>query len=214
MIRRLRFLTNAPCLLRIAGASALFVFALFVSRPVSAAGWEVIASPNSGTQANTLLSVATTSDTDVWAVGAAYNQQLNAYRTLIERWNGTSWSSVKSPNATNGYNLLNGVAVVAANDVWTVGQAANGSTYKTLVEHWNGTKWSIVSSPNVVAESSVLTAISVLSANDIWAVGYSSDTSFHNHSLTMHWNGAAWSIVSSPDRRRRHPLRRRRRRIQ
>jgi len=131
-------------------------------------------------------------------VGWAYNSRFGAYRTLIEHWNGTKWLVVKSRNATNGYNFLNGIAVVAANDVWTVGQAANGNTYKTLVEHWDGTAWSIVSSPNVAGNSSILEAISVVSANDIWAVGYSSDSSFNNHPLTIHWNGTTWSIVSSP----------------
>jgi hypothetical protein len=184
--------------MKIARASALVLFALFVSRPVSAADWKVVASPSVGTGANSLAGAASAADNDVWAVGWAFNQQLNAYRTVIEHWNGTSWSIVKSRNATNGYNLLNGVAVVAANDVWTVGQAANGSTYSTLVERWNGAGWSIVPSPNVVGSSSVLTAISVVSANDIWAVGYSTDSNFNNRSLTLHWNGTAWSIVPSP----------------
>jgi hypothetical protein len=184
--------------MKIARASALVLFALFVSRPVSAASWKVVASPNAGTQANSLSGVGAVADNDVWAVGWAWNNRLSAYRTLIEHWNGASWSMVKSPNATNGYNLLNGVAVIAANDVWTVGQAANGSTYSTLVERWNGAGWSIVPSPNVAGSSSVLTAISVVSANDIWAVGYSTDSNFNNYSLTMHWNGATWSIVPSP----------------
>jgi hypothetical protein len=184
--------------MKIARASALVLFALFVTRPVSAADWEIIASPNLGTQANSLSGVAAVADNDVWAVGWAWNNRLSAYRTVIEHWNGATWSLVRSPNATNGYNLLNGVAVVAANDVWTVGQAANGNTYKTLVEHWNGAAWSVVPSPNVVGSSTVLTALSVVSGNDIWAVGYSTDTNFVNRSLTMHWNGAAWSIVSTP----------------
>ena len=184
--------------MKIAHASALVLFALFVSRPVSAADWEVVASPSVGTGANSLIGVASAADNDVWAVGWAYNSRLGAYRTLIEHWNGTKWLVVKSRNATNGYNFLNGIAVVAANDVWTVGQAANGNTYKTLVEHWDGTAWSIVPSPNVAGNSSILEAISVVSANDIWAVGYSSDSSFNNHPLTIHWNGTTWSIVSSP----------------
>jgi len=44
-----------------------------------------------------------------WAVGWAFNAQLNAYRTVTEHWNGTRWALVRSPKATNGYNLLNGV---------------------------------------------------------------------------------------------------------
>src|SRR5438132_6994043 len=184
--------------MRIRHASVVAFLTLFAVHSACAADWEVVASPNAGRQANSLSSVAAVADNDVWAVGWAFKAQLNAYRTVTEHWNGTRWSLVRSPNATNGYNFLNGVAVVAANDVWTVGQAANGSTYSTLVEHWNGVAWSIVPSPNVAGSSNILEAISVVSANDIWAVGYSSDSSFNNHSLKIHWNGATWSIVPTP----------------
>jgi uncharacterized membrane protein len=67
-----------------------------------------------------------------------------------------------------------------------------------MIQHWNGTSWNIVSSPNVPGFSNVLQAISVVSANDIWAVGYSKDTNFNTFTLTLHWNGTAWSIVPSP----------------
>ena len=184
--------------MKIRHASVLVILTLFAGHWARAADWEVVASPNGGRQANSLSSVAAAADNDVWAVGWAFNAQLNAYHTLTEHWTGTRWSLVRSPNATNGYNLLNGVAVVAANDVWTVGQAANGSTYSTLVEHWNGGTWTIVPSPNVVGNSNVLEAISVVSANDIWAVGFSSDSNFNNRPLTIHWNGVTWSIVPSP----------------
>ncbi len=180
--------------MKIAYVAALVLFTSFVGQSASAADWQIVASPSVGTGANSLVGVASAADNDVWAVGWAYNSRLRAYRTLIEHWNGTKWSVVKSHNA----NFLNGVAVVAANDVWAVGQAATGNTSNTLVEHWNGTNWSIVPSPNVVGSSSVLTALSVVSANDIWAVGYSTDNNFINHSLTLHWNGAAWNIVPSP----------------
>jgi hypothetical protein len=181
---------------------AFVFFALGAGSAGAAGGWEVVPSPNLGTQANTLYSVAASTDEDVWAVGAAYDPQLTAFRTVIEHWNGASWSIISSPNATSGYNLLNGVAVAGSNDIWTVGQAAaNGNTYSTLIEHSNGGKapvWTIVSSPNVAGSSCILNAISAVGANDLWAVGYSTDSHFNNQSLTMHWDGAAWSIVPSP----------------
>ena len=117
--------------MRIHHAFVLVIFTLLASHSARAANWEVVASPNAGRQANSLSSVADVADDDVWAVGWAFNAQLNAYRTLTEHWDDTRWSLVRSPNATNGYNLLNGVAVVASNDVWAIGQAANGSTYHT-----------------------------------------------------------------------------------
>ena len=94
-------------------ASVLVIFTLLASHPARAANWEVVASTNAGRQANSLSSVAAVADNDVWAVGWAFNAQLNAYRTVIEHWNGTRWSLVRSQNATNGYNLLNGVGVAA-----------------------------------------------------------------------------------------------------
>jgi hypothetical protein len=184
--------------MKIRHASVLVILTLLAGHSARAADWEVVASRNGGTQANSLSSVAAATDSDVWAVGWAYNQSLGAYRTLIEHWNGRRWSLVRSPNATNGYNLLNGVAVAAPNDVWTVGQAWNGSTYNTLVEHWNGVAWSIIPSPNVTGNSNVLEAISVVSANNIWAVGFSTDSNFINNTLTLHWDGTSWSIVPSP----------------
>ena len=185
-----------------------------------AAGWETVASPNAGKQANTLLSVDAGGDTDVWAAGASFNGRLVAYRTLTEHWDGSAWSLVPSPNATTGYNLLNGIEVAAANDVWAVGQAANGNIYQTLVEHWNGTAWSIVPSPNVIGGSSVLQAISVVSltawsivpspndstddnilfgvaavvSNDVWAVGNAGSLK----TLAIHWDGVSWSVVPTP----------------
>jgi hypothetical protein len=188
--------------IRISCFVAFVFFALGAGSTKAAGGWEVVPSPNLGTQANTLFAVAASTDDDVWAVGAGYDQQLTAYRTVIEHWNGVGWSIISSPNATSGYNLLNGVAVAGSNDIWAVGQAAaNGNTYSTLIEHSDGGKapvWSIVPSPNVADSSSVLNAICVVAANDLWAVGYSTDSSFNNRSLMMHWDGATWSIVPSP----------------
>src|SRR5438046_78354 len=164
--------------------SVFVILTLLAGHSARASDWETVASANAGRQANSLSSGAAVADNDVWAVGWAFNQSLFAYRTLIEHWNGTRWSLMRSPNVTNGYNLLNGVAVVAANDVWTVGQAANGNTYNTLVEHWDGTAWSIVPSPNVAGNSSISEAMSVVSPNELQAVGYSSQSRFTHHPLT------------------------------
>ena len=179
---------------------SLLFLCLVLATSAIAADWQPVQSPNAGTQANSLSGVSAVADNDVWAVGWSFNQRQNVYRTEIQHWNGSTWSLVTSPNATNGYNFLNGIAVVAANNIWAVGQAANGSTYSTLIEHWNGTSWSIVTSPNVPGRSNALEAITVISANDIWAVGSSTDSNFNDFTLTMHWNGSNWSIVPSPIR--------------
>ena len=66
--------------------------------------------------------------------------------------------------------------------------------------HWNGSKWSRVTSPSVLTGPGQLAAITVVSAKDAWAVGYTGTftTTASTRTLLLHWNGAAWSQVTSP----------------
>ena len=88
---------------------------------------------------------------------------------MIEHWNGTSWSVVKSPNvgSDSDGNVLSGVAAVSASNIWAVGSYSKGS----LIEHWNGTSWSVVKSPNVGSQFNYLSGVAAVSASNIWAVG-------------------------------------------
>jgi hypothetical protein len=73
----------------------------------------------------------------------------------------------------------------------------NGS--KTLVVQWTGSSWSTVSSPNP-GSGLTLYKIDAISANDVWSVGafYYTNTIDYK-TLTEHWNGSAWSHISSPN---------------
>jgi hypothetical protein len=164
--------------------------------------WKVVSSPNVGTSGSTLNAVAVVSANDIWAVGSFTTSSLIG-QTLVEHWNGTSWSVVSSPNVGTSSNVLNGVAVVSATDIWAVGSSSSCGTTScvthTLTEHWNGTSWSVVSSPNVDPSSNVLNGVAVVSANDIWAVGSSGGITNSPQTLIEQWNGTNWSVVSSPN---------------
>ncbi len=161
--------------------------------------WSVVTSPNVTAGDNVLTSVAAVSTGNVWAVGNAFDNTDSTSQTLIEHWNGASWSVVTSPNVSST-NYLSSVAVVSANDIWAVGDYYSSFTiYQTLTEHWNGTKWSVVTSPNVGSSSS-LSGVAVASTNDVWTVGLSyNSSSFTYQTLTEHWNGTSWSVVASPN---------------
>jgi hypothetical protein len=160
--------------------------------------WVVVKSPNVDATHNYLLGVAVVGASDVWAVGAHYDFDTARNQTLVEHWDGASWSVVPSANANTGSNQLNDIAVVSANDVWAVGSYDTGNfTYQTLVEHWNGTSWSVVSSPNAGTISNQLAGVAAVSTNDVWAVGYSYNGSA-DQTLIEHWNGTSWSVVASP----------------
>src|SRR5204863_74408 len=77
--------------------------------------WSIVISPNtSTTQSNGLIEVTCTSASNCWAVGSYYNLSIiknQPHHTLTERWNGTAWSIVTSPNtSTAEYNQLSEVA--------------------------------------------------------------------------------------------------------
>jgi hypothetical protein len=157
--------------------------------------WNIIASPNTGTQSQ-LNGVAAVSASNVWAVGFS-TPSSGVRQTLIEQWNGSSWNVVTSPNVGTSSNQLSAVAVVSASDIWAVGSSTpSGGVFHTLIEQWNGTNWSVVASPNVGTLGSSLNAVAVVAANDIWAVG---STSGAGQTLIEHWNGTSWSVVTSPN---------------
>lgn len=161
--------------------------------------WSIVSSPSVGSGTNVLQGVAAVSPSDVWAVGY-YVDSSGVYKTLIEHWDGSSWSIVSSPSPGSTFNTLAGVDVSSANDVWAVGQTSDnpsGSPGETLVEHWDGSTWEVVPSPNAGTEGSVLLAVSA-TGSDAWAVGLYENASGTPLTLTEHWDGSKWTVVPSP----------------
>src|SRR6476660_118141 len=160
--------------------------------------WAIVSSPNTGTtDRNFLTGVTCASASECWAVGYYYNGSL--IQTLIERWDGTSWAIVSSPNpAPNSY--LNDVTCVSASDCRAVGYYYNGKAYQTLIERWDGTSWAIVSSPNTGAtQNNYLRGVTCVSASECWAVGYYYHDTFPVQTLIERWDGISWTIVTSPN---------------
>ncbi len=161
--------------------------------------WTSVANPPESSQIFTLESVATLSASNVWAVG--YRGRDIGARTLVEHWDGTTWSVVSSPNAIEDPNYLLSISAISNNDIWAAGfyypSSPPNANYLTLIEHWNGVTWNIVPSPNVSGASTYITGISAVSSNDVWAVG-GHTTATAQQATTMHWNGTQWSIIPNP----------------
>src|SRR2546427_301463 len=121
---------------------------------------------------NRLFGVTCASASDCWSVG--YSNNGSADQTLIERWDGTAWAIVTSPNtsATQG-NILFGVTCASASNCWAFGYSFTDFADQTLIERWDGTSWAIVASPNTgVTQGNFLSGVTCASASDCWAVGY------------------------------------------
>ena len=120
--------------------------------------------------------VTCASASDCWAVGyEEVTPNSNAQSTLIEHWDGTSWSIVTSLNSGTLVNILNGVTCASALDCWAVGgySSSSGVPTQTLIEQWNGTSWAIANSPNA-GDNDELLGVTCTSASNCWAVGDSS----------------------------------------
>lgn len=152
---------------------------------------------------NFLRAVSARAADDVWAVGDYdHGDPSFAHFTLIERWNGSSWFQVPSPNpgGPTHNNLLFGVATISVVNAWAVGSFSNGTASQTLVLHWNGSAWKRIKSPSPggAAHDSSLVSVQAISATNAWAVGWYSDGAVR-HTLILHWNGKAWRRTPSPN---------------
>lgn len=155
------------------------------------AAFTIVRTPNPkwpGADFFTLEDAVAVAPNDVWAVGSAQDFASLKSTTLVERWDGSAWRIVRSPNpgGANLPNVLNAVDATSATDVWAVGGA--GFPNKGLIVRWNGSRWRAVRNGCGVG----LLGVDVISPSDVWAVG---------SATTCHFDGAAWTVVPSPQPR-------------
>ena len=156
--------------------------------------WTVTPVPH-GDGATNLAGVSCTSSTFCAAVGS-----LGEAGTLVELWNGDTWSVSASPSPGGDPDELFGVSCVSPTFCVAVGWYYKKSTssYRTLIEMWDGRHWSISLSPSPGVRSALF-GVSCASASSCMAVGYHEGKS-GSVTLVEPWNGRDWSIAKSPDK--------------
>jgi hypothetical protein len=187
--------------------------------------WTRVKSPHPGWHSDSRLAgVAAVSPRSVWAVGTYTSIKSGHFRTtrpgsartLILHWDGKTWRRVPSPSRGSSSNLVTAAAAGRKN-VWAVGYWQNAfeagpmagqSGGQTLVEQWNGHKWRIVYSapsykyvgnPTSPGAYQNPTSLAVLKDDDIWVAGQQQNLGLSYSTLSMHWDGHAWSPVPSPN---------------
>ena len=160
--------------------------------------WTAYPLPNVGMQQNILFGVSMPTPGKAWAVGTYVDGHFNQ-KTLVEHFDGNTWSVVPSLSPGKEQNILYGVAAISDSDVWAVGaeQDAHG-LWHTLTEHWDGSEWSVVPSVDPGVNGNQFYAVKAKSSHDIYAVGQQAGTSFPSQALIEHWDGSSWSVVASP----------------
>jgi hypothetical protein len=154
----------------------------------------------------TLSAISANGPDDVWIVGTFLDSVTHQNETFAEHFNGTAWSVVPMPlvnsSNINAFYLFNGIQANSPTDVWAVGESSvvDSTTSSNLIEHWNGTAWSIVPSPSPGTGDSLTGVTTSNAANDVWAVGVTVPAgATQAQTLTLNWNGTAWTTVASPD---------------
>jgi hypothetical protein len=163
--------------------------------------WSVVLPSNQGTnQANYLEGVACVSTTNCWAAG--YYQTAAPWdQTLVEQYNGTSWSIVSSPNnGSTQHNLFTGVTCTSASACWASGYyIPTGGNAQTEVQKYNGTSWSIYTSGNPSTGGDELYALTCQSSTNCWSVGTQFNGTWWQTLTEQYTGGASYSAVSSPN---------------
>jgi hypothetical protein len=145
--------------------------------------------------------ISGTSASDVWAVGSS-SPPGAPDQTLVEHWDGATWSIVTSPNPGNAGNILQGVAALGPRDVWAVGAEQTSATFyqRPMAIHWNGVTWTAMSLPEPTGCTghSYLTAVSAVGHGGVWATGWcGSGGSTPQQGYVERWNGHHWALVGS-----------------
>lgn len=147
-----------------------------------------------------LWAVDAASASDVWAVGSRYVDDTYRARSLILHWDGQAWTRVASPDI----GMLTDVAAASEDSAWAIGG-------EDKILHWDGTTWEVSAHP--APPSAFFSSIDASGPDDAWAVGMQygaewvdqyGDRNVGYDTFAMHWDGAAWTVVPSPNGAPRH----------
>jgi hypothetical protein len=155
--------------------------------------WTVVKPPNSGSDRDELMGVASGSSDNVWAVGY---EGLDSH-PFVAHWNGAHWRPQLAPPGES----LSDVAA-RFGGVWTVGTNPFGNKHALLARR-SGRTWQTSNAP-----PRALLGITLRNTSDGWAVGYKPGKGpAFLQPMVLHWDGASWKPSPTPDLHRSAELR-------
>jgi hypothetical protein len=163
--------------------------------------WAVAPTPSpTGASVSRLNGVSCSSATACTAVGY-YVSSGGANQSLIESWNGTTWTpqTAVTPTGTTS-SMLNAVRCSTATACTAVGEYVDFfGTQKLLAIGRAGSGWSVHTAPSPSgATSSQFNAVSCTSGTACTAVGGSAGPS-GGLTLAERWDGSVWTLQSTLD---------------
>jgi PASTA domain len=136
--------------------------------------------PIPGGASTELDSVAALSPNNAWAVGG-YVTADRVYQTLVERWDGTSWTQMASPNpgGTTTSQSLDSISAASPSDIWVAGAIVPTTSIfgprTPIVMHWDGGSWTGVAALDApgLGTPNLPEAVSVSDTGEAWVAGIS-----------------------------------------
>ena len=157
-----------------------FVIQPSVAQPLvetwNGSGWTVgSAPPVSGTHLAELNGISCAGSQFCVGVGLSFDGTTET--TLVETWNGSSWSITPSPNNT-GHTALAAVDCTSRTSCTAIGQMGPPGSETPVTETWNGSSWTLVVPPAPAGVSPVILAsVSCLANWACVAAGFSATSS-------------------------------------
>ncbi|HYK53575.1 MAG TPA: hypothetical protein VEV38_08620 [Candidatus Eremiobacteraceae bacterium] len=157
--------------------------------------WMIVATPRVFQPTAQLNSATTDPQGDVWVAGYSDNPSCLCGHTIVEQWNGQSWSRIASPNPGVA-DYIDGITATSSTDVWVAGQEwITQGSFVPLIMHYDGQHWTIENTSRYAGGALFATFAS--GPNDAWAIGNIGVVG-NNAVLALHWNGSFWQQVTFP----------------
>ncbi len=151
-----------------------------------------------GATAGEMQSVHCLSKTSCLAAGSYANG--SGTFSLVESWNGTSWSIQTTPNPSGASeSMFKGISCNVVTACIAVGSSVKSGTRTSMAELGNSGSWSLQTFPSPEgALTSELNGVECTSSTSCIAVGAYTVSGGANWALAASWNGTSWTLQSVP----------------
>jgi hypothetical protein len=142
-----------------------------------------------------LLDVSASGPNDVWAVGIV----TGTFETIVQRWDGTSWTLVDHPSPGNDYFNLGSVLALAPDDVWIAGNFLGPRAEQVpFSAHWNGQQWRTFPMVKRGTAGTLIDALAASADGRVWAVGSATSDEGTSRPLAELFEAGAWRVAATP----------------
>src|SRR5436305_346357 len=125
---------------------------------------------------------------------------------IAERWDDVGWATVQWPNdGDHSAQFLTGVSCASPGACLAVGHDLGETDENMLSDSWDGTAWRFVNPPDTGDAYSELRSVSCTGPTWCTSVGDFARRADIPLTLAEHWDGASWTVQSTPNPSRTKP---------